>query len=733
MPSAFSKSIPVAFYTGSTNGDFKQISTTNENFYAYAGGQGIVNDNSSVSSRFHNSLTSTNTALDSAIGSYTDTFYTDPVGTHSGSSLNSGSTTTTLYQMKDSDGFGHYGDSNTPNKPVAVDSSGDIWEMDSAAFTRLGVRVAEVKNTNDYPGTFYLSSTQPSGDYRKWIDVVFTDTRAVGDVDYHIWQRETMTTPPTAANFYALKLKDSDQPHLQEMSLLQLQTSMASCILAGEQESGIGDYELRSSAQGVPTRPGTWVAKGTAVDTRNVIDSDATYATSYTSPFYTSQFTRQYTGQYTRLEYADVPSTFVGFRQAAYAGSRNYSHIYGGSRNFSGQYAGSRLYAAATGYAGSRTFSGNYSGSRSFASSPVQYAQLNVTFSGQRFSPGTFAGTRVSANTTFTGTRPSSAYFVGPAGYLGSRYFVGGGAGTFAGFRPANFAGDRVFVTMISGQYAGTTPGNFSGNRTSSPTSFAGNRTSSPTSFAGTRLVESEFSQGPYGGYYTGTRQEPGSFTGTRQVPGNFTGTREVPGNFSGTRPAIYAGGRFYSGNYLGPSPGDFSGFRATDYLGTRYFVGTASYLGTRQVAGNFVGTRQVPANFVGTRATAGNFVGNRYFAGSRTYADDYSGSRLYAANSPGYSGSRNFAGQYAGSRNYSGGYAGSRNYSSSPTQYLGPAPAVFSGTRPATYTGQYAGQYASQYTGQFTSFYTTQYTGETITLATETIETYTLYRKVAQ
>ena len=717
MPSAFSKSIPVAFYTGSTNGDFKQISTTNENFYAYAGGQGIVNDNSSVSSRFHNSLTSTNTALDSAIGSYTDTFYTDPVGTSSGSSLNSGSTTTTLYQMKDSDGFGHYGESDSPNKPVAVDSSGNIWEMDSAAFTRLGVRVAEVKNTNDYPGTFYLSSTQPSGDYRKWIDVVFTDTRAAGDVDYHIWQRETMTTPPTAANFYALKLKDSDQPHLKEMSLLQLQTSMASCILAGEQESGIGDYELRSSAQGVPTRPGTWVAKGTAVDTRNVIDSDATYATSYTSPFYTSQFTRQYTGQYTRLEYADVPSTFAGFRQETFAGSRNYLHIYGGSRNFSGQYAGSRLYAAATGYAGSRTYSGNYSGSRSFASSPVQYAQLNVTFSGQRFSPATFAGTRVSANTTFTGTRPSAAYFVGPAGYLGSRYFVGGGPGTFAGFRPANFGGERAFVTMISGQYAGQEPGTFAGTRVSSPTSFAGTRESSRVEY----IDLSGLGEPPVTLYFVGT------------VPGSFTGTRQVPGNFSGTRPAIYAGGRFYSGNYLGPSPGNFSGFRSTDYLGTRYFVGIADYLGTRQVAGDFVGTRQVPANFVGTRATAGNFVGNRYFAGSRTFADDYSGSRLYAANSPGYSGSRNFAGQYAGSRNYSGGYAGSRNYSSSPTQYLGPAPAVFSGTRPATYTGQYAGQYARQYTGQFTSQFTTQYTGETITLATETIETYTLYRKVAQ
>ena len=523
MPSAFSKSIPVAFYTGSTNGDFKQISTTNENFYAYAGGQGIVNDNSSVSSRFHNSLTSTNTALDSAIGSYTDTFYTDPVGTSSGSSLNSGSTTTTLYQMKDSDGFGHYGESDSPNKPVAVDSSGNIWEMDSAAFTRLGVRVAEVKNTNDYPGTFYLSSAQPSGDYRKWIDVVFTDTRAVGDVDYHIWQRETMTTPPTAPNFYALKLQDSDQPHLQEMSLLQLQTSMASCIFAGEQESGIGDYELRSSAQGAPTRPGTWVAKGTAVDTRNVIDSDATYATSYTSPFYTSQFTRQYTGQYTRLEYADVPSSFAGFRQETFAGSRNYLHIYGGSRNFSGQYAGSRLYAAATGYAGSRTYSGNYSGSRSFASSPVQYAQLNVTFSGQRFSPATFAGTRVSANTTFTGTRPSAAYFVGDAYYLGSRYFVGGGPGTFAGFRPANFAGARAFVTMISGQYAGTAQ--YTGT-TDVPGNFAGSRIV-PSNFAGTR-------QSFYSDNYAGTRDYVGqrSFSGSRNFAGTYAGTRNYAGSY---------------------------------------------------------------------------------------------------------------------------------------------------------------------------------------------------------
>jgi hypothetical protein len=612
-----------------------------------------------------------------------------------------------LYQIQDSAPY------PTANLPVALDSNGDVFEMDSDSIRIFGSRLAELANTNDYPGTFKLSSSAPSAEYSKWIDTVFSDTTASASVDYHIWQRKTMSTPPSTPSHYALRLRGTGAD-LKEMTVAELQSSMWKSLLAGQQATGVGSYQLRTSAEGAPTDPGTWVSVGSAVDTRNLIDSDAQYTGTFISAFYTSQYSRQYTGTYINYRPSVVPANFSGIRQVSYTGSRTYAANYSGSRNYAsgaGQYAGSRNYSAD--YAGSRNYSGNYAGSRTFTSTSPFYLQNEIPFSGFRQVPGNFAGTRVSAPTQFAGTRVSN---------------------------PANFVGERTFVGLRS--HIDYFPANYSGFR----------QASIPDQFGGSRVYVGQSLLNQYSGpaNYTGTRQVPGQFTGIRSSGFNPTPIGPVPyigyGTFAGTRVSsptpfagyvVYAGSRTYAGNYagsrLGPTPGNFLGFGFDYYIGNRSFIGNRQFTGNRQVPGQFTGNRQVPGTFAGDRPSPANFIGQRTFIGSRTFVGQYGGSRNYASSPTQYSGSRNYASFYGGSRNYAGSYGGSRNYASTGDQYLGPGASNFAGSRLEQYTGFYTGQYTRQYTGQFTSSFTTQFTGDTLTATPETIQTYTLYRKVAQ
>lgn len=56
--------------------------------------------------------------------------------------------------------------------------------------------------------------------------------------------------------------------------------------------SGIGTHEIRSSADGAPTAPGTWVARGTATDTKQTTsqqlftrDSTVNFQANYTKAY----------------------------------------------------------------------------------------------------------------------------------------------------------------------------------------------------------------------------------------------------------------------------------------------------------------------------------------------------------------------------------------------------------------------------------------------------------------
>ena len=113
------------------SGNLQRATTSHEEYLAYQAGlrfaeRGAITPHSIQKTAYWQS--------DSAIGAFTDTFYNEAVGTHPGTSLSTGSTTTTLYQRHDSNGNNAL-DNQTSGlfrRPV-YESDGNIFDMDSDA------------------------------------------------------------------------------------------------------------------------------------------------------------------------------------------------------------------------------------------------------------------------------------------------------------------------------------------------------------------------------------------------------------------------------------------------------------------------------------------------------------------------------------------------------------------------------------------------------------------------
>jgi hypothetical protein len=732
--SAFFKSIPLALKNDS--GDFQGISVASEEWFGYQAGIKVVESFANKSSRYNGSVAA-NATSSTSIGSFTDTFYNEAIGTHPASALSTGSTTTTIYQLDDSAAI-PYND-----LPIAADSSGNLHQMSNVAFLRWSTRVAEELHSNEYPGlSFRVATSAPSGDWKKWDSDVFSDTLTNGTANtYSIWRRET-AVEPSSPTYNIIEIKSTSPMAVQEFTDSDQKISLRQSVLYARKHSGVGDYLLLPSSQ-TPTgngETGTWVARGTALDTRNTLSE------------------QQYTGDFAGSR--NYAASYAGSRvvEQDFAGSRNYSSAYSGSRTYSGAYSGSRTYSSVVGqYGGSRNYAGVYGGSRNYAASyagtrPAVYAgtRENVVltyyannFGGSRNYTANFAGTIVqnfiSPNVqysvsytgsyagvrNFAGTRVVPQNFAGVTNYLGSRSFTRGYNANFSVTFDSGGKNPSVSVDNFSGvrKYDGVGPANFSG----------------PANFAGTRVV-------PVAG-----PAEPGTFDATVVRVENFLGGR----SFQGVRPNNFAGSRNYAGTYagerLGPlvvvTPGNFTGNNPANFDGSRNYASVvgqyggsrnyaAAYSGSRNyasVTGQYDGTRNYSAQYAGTRVVAQDF------AGSRNYSAQYAGTRVVAQD---FAGSRNYSSAYSGSRTYSGAYSGSRTYASVVDQYGG-------SRNYASVVGQYDGSrnYSAQYTGQrtfisaigysgsrnYSDTYSSQFAGQTLVAATETIETYTLYCRVSE
>jgi hypothetical protein len=292
-----------------------------------------------LSTRNDSDITSLTMSLDSAtaIGTFTDTFYNEPVGTHPGALLSTGTTTTTLYQKG---GAPLLLDSEN-RIPIAYIDNFGIQEMMDSDLDNLTTRLLGIAMSNEYPGSFRMSTSLPSLDYDVHIPAAFTDTRTDGtSIDINIYQRKSFSALPAEVNNLHIKrtLVDSGEfQGLQESTDLQIKATFgirARNLIAATVNS-VGWHQLRSSADGPPVAPGTWVARGVATDTRNTT-ADENFAGSYLGD-YAGEFAQFYGGlvdksfagsyagiaSYVSTEPTTLPTIIPTVLPTSYAGTRD--------------------------------------------------------------------------------------------------------------------------------------------------------------------------------------------------------------------------------------------------------------------------------------------------------------------------------------------------------------------------------------------------------------------------
>lgn len=309
------------------DGNLQRVSSTDETYLAYqAGKQMAASSGNSVGD-----LTMTGTP-NRTIGSHTNTFYQQPVGTHPASQLTIGSTTSTLKQRTGSPSL--VGAQYQPNgrdkyqQPITYTTLNDklgIHPMLDDEFDNLVDRLNSIIATNDYVGSYKLAATAPSSDYTERF-TLGTDTRTDGtSVDYKIWQR-TSQTAPTSEVQPAFILDSDGYQGLAGMNNTEARWTLGQAAKGRRQISGnIGNYQLRSSVEGAPTDTGSWKNVGTALDTRNTT-SDQIYTRSRVST-YTRERDINYEGVYVSEGYEIYTGDFTG----------DYSNY---SRPFTGDFIG---------------------------------------------------------------------------------------------------------------------------------------------------------------------------------------------------------------------------------------------------------------------------------------------------------------------------------------------------------------------------------------------------------
>ena len=282
--------------------EVQEIITTGVNneykYLAYLAGLELETASGTYSESVLGSLGKTNQSLDLSIGTFTNTGRESgdvgDQGTDGSGDLAITTTNTTIYQQDAT-----YSEPSNFRHPLyqhEVSNRIRIQEFNDADQLELGEELAKIIYAGNYPGTFHLGSSAPSSDYAIAVANVMTDTRADDtSTVYNIYQRKIMTTntPTTMDRGLMAVARGTSSPFnaktgtykgLIVMSDAHRKETVKACLdrylstITGSVKP-IGSYLIRTST---PSETGTWVAKGTAVDTRNIVEQENT-TTSYTS------------------------------------------------------------------------------------------------------------------------------------------------------------------------------------------------------------------------------------------------------------------------------------------------------------------------------------------------------------------------------------------------------------------------------------------------------------------
>ena len=382
-------------------GDLKEMTTAEEQYLAYQAGLNMAASNDDDVGALDNGSGGT------TVGTYSNTFYNQAIGTHPGSSLSVGTTNTSLYQNT---GETAAYTSNDFHRPVKQDSGTNVKEFTDAEMNTITDRLNTYRVTNQLPGSYYLASSAPSGDWDTHLSNIFVDTQASdgSTINYSIYQRQTYTAP-TAVR--PIKLEGADGT-LKEMSDDEIKQTFGQWMKTRSSiANGIGAYQLRNSGDGAPTDTGTWQARGTATDTRKTT-GDVTYSATYSADYsgaYTSNFTQAFTGNFT----------------GAYTG--NYVGNYTG--NYVGNYVNPNANARpAIAY--------NY---RVAAVTPTLVYSYSGAYNVTYYGPATYSGTYSAVYSATYSAAYSGSY---TSVYTGD--FVGNFTGAYTGNYTGNYAGETI-------------------------------------------------------------------------------------------------------------------------------------------------------------------------------------------------------------------------------------------------------------------------------------------------
>jgi hypothetical protein len=694
------------------DGNLKQITTTEENYLAYQAGLHLSRlDSSDVAA-----LTASSTDATS-IGSYTDTKFDDAVGTHgfSGGTIPISQTITTLYQKDGIVDFAN--DSADFRRPIEfVSNSGDaeIHEFDSSETDTISDRLLSRIFVSEYPGCYKLGSSSPGAGWSVYKSGVFEDTLQTGvsGTAYNLYVKSSMAAPATSRTVGIKRSSGATGTYqgLQEMNDPQIAYTFGSRIQSriGASATSIGNYQLRSSAQGVPTDAGTWVSKGTATDTRrDIVDTNYTntFSRTRTSNYTVGNFSRNFEGNYTRIFTGDFTGNYTRI-----TATNNFES--GFSVSFEGNY--SRTTSTrnrATAFEGEATYTGNFEGNYSRTTSTVN---STTGFVGEATYTGNFEGNY----SRVTSTRNRATNYVGPATYTGD--FTGNFTTPYSRTRATNYTRTNVnYQGDYTGNFTTAYSRNFVGDFVGENTVVYTRSSSYTVTYAGNFL-------GDYVNVYnyqrTSTRNRvSANFLRTLGYLGSRNSTNAFANSYSrvtSTRNSVgdYVGSGTFTGNFVG----NYS--RTTSTVNsTAGFVGTATYVG--DFGGNFTTaySRTRITDYVGPATYTGDFTGNFTTAYSRIRATDYVGPATYTGDFTG-----NFTTAYTRNSvvtrtsNFEGNFT---------TAYTRNSTAGRSSSYTRTRSSSYAGQ---EFSRNFQADFVGDFVGSTIGSGTSTIETYTLYVRTA-
>ena len=280
--------------------DIQEITTTgvdNEYKYlAYLAGLELETASGTYSESVLGSLGKTNQGgTDLSIGTFTNTRRDGDVGEYGSSALNITTTDTIVYQQDAT-----YSEPSNFRHPLyqhQVSNRTRIQEFNDADQLELGEELAKIIYANDYPGTFKLGSSAPSGDYTVAVANVMTDTRADDtSTVYNLYQRTSLPSEdiPSEIDLMAVargtsspfNAKTGTYKGLIVMSDAHRRETVKACLdrylsTITSSVKPIGSYLIRTSA---PSETGTWVEKGTILDTRNEI-AEETVGSSNTTTY----------------------------------------------------------------------------------------------------------------------------------------------------------------------------------------------------------------------------------------------------------------------------------------------------------------------------------------------------------------------------------------------------------------------------------------------------------------